>query len=195
MTTLLSLEDLVAGWEQPVLGPFSGTVARGEVVGLSGPNGAGKSTVLAAIAGAARVFSGQVQLASGCRLAYQTQQQPPLQGLPLTGRELLALTDSEPAGLPPWLADKLDRRLDRLSGGQRQFLALWAVLNSPADLILLDEPSNNLDVAGSRFLATAIRQRAARGAGMLVVSHEAELLASACDRQLSLTVEMGDLPG
>lgn len=189
MGALLSLEDLIAGWEQPVLGPFSGSVCRGEVVGLAGPNGAGKSTVLAAIAGSARVFSGAVVLSPGSRLAYQTQHQPPLQGLPLTGREMLALTDSDPQGLPPWLTDKLDQRLDRLSGGQRQFLALWAVLNSPADLILLDEPSNNLDVAGSRYLATAIRQRATKGAGIVLISHEAELLASACDRQLSLMVE------
>jgi ABC transport system ATP-binding/permease protein len=70
---------------------------------------------------------------------------------------------------------------------------LWTVLNSDADLILLDEPSNNLDVAGSQHLATAIRARAQRGknsgAGILLVSHEAELLAAACDRCVDLGVE------
>jgi hypothetical protein len=70
----------------------------------------------------------------GLRLALQTQDVPPVDGLPLSGRELLALTGASNDGLPHWLADRLDLRLDRLSGGQRHYLALWAILQAPADL-------------------------------------------------------------
>ena len=186
MEALLRLDQLLTGWAGPLVGPVSLTVNRGEVVGLCGPNGVGKSTVLAAIAGTARQFAGQCWLAQDCRVVLQTQHQPPLHGLPLNGHELLALTGAPPDGLPDWIGDKLHQRLDRLSGGQRQYLALWAVLNSPADVILLDEPSNNLDAAGSRHLAAAIRQRAQRGAGILLVSHEVELLNAACDQCVNL---------
>lgn len=186
MEPLLRLDNVSTGWHGPILGPLSLTVHRGEVVGLSGPNGIGKSTLLAALAGTARFFAGNYWKATGLRIAYQTQQQPPLQGLPINGRELLALTGASTIGLPAWLAGTLESRLDHLSGGQRQYLALWAVLNSEADLILLDEPSNNLDLAGSQHLASAIRARAQRGAGILVVSHEAELLATACHHTIAL---------
>lgn len=191
---LLRLEHLRTGWSAtaPIVGPLSLHVARGEVVGLRGPNGVGKSTVLAAIAGQAKIFAGNVWCAENCLITLQTQQQPPLQGIPLNGSELLALTGASSTGLPLWLIDKLSLRLDQLSGGQRQYLALWAVLNSKADLILLDEPSNNLDLAGSQHLASAIRQRAAQGAGILLVSHEAELLDQACDRHIDLLGEHDD---
>lgn len=186
---LLQLRQLVAGWQSPSVGPISFDLQRGEVLGLQGPNGTGKSTLLAAIIGRASIFNGELSLAIDSRVLIQTQQQPPLHGLPLTGRELLSLTSSNPSGLPTWLTDTLDSRLDQLSGGQRQFLALWAILNAPADLILLDEPSNNLDLAGSQYLAQAIRQRARTGAGIMLVSHEAELLGSACDRCIDLSTE------
>ena len=153
MSVLLHLEGLVAGWQQPATRPVELSLAAGEIVGLTGPNGVGKSTVLAAIAGRARVFSGRLTRPAGLRLALQTQDVPPVVGVPLSGRELLALTGASPVGLPPWLADRLDQRLDRLSGGQRHYLALWAVLDTPADLVLLDEPTNNLDRAGVAHLA------------------------------------------
>lgn len=186
MSELLRLEALVAGWDKPASRPLDLVVSAGEVVGLTGPNGVGKSTALAAIAGRARVYSGKIEKRPGLRLALQTQEVPPVVGLPLSGRELLALTGALPEGLPPWLEGRLDQRLDRLSGGQRHFLALWAVLQAPADLVLLDEPTNNLDAAGVSHLAEHLRERATGGAGMIVVSHDAAFVAAACDRVIVL---------
>lgn len=191
MAPLLQLSGVVAGWpgaaEKPVAGGFSLALAAGEIVGLAGPNGIGKSSLLALIAGGgACCVAGELQRAAGLRINWQRQEVPPFAGLPLNGHELLALTGAAAAGLPPWLADKLDWRLDRLSGGQRHFLALWAVLQAPGDLVLLDEPTNNLDVAGARWLAAHLRDRAAAGAGLLVVSHDADFLAACCDRIVHL---------
>lgn len=182
MSVLLRAEGLVAGWRQPATRPVDFTLGAGEIVGLTGPNGVGKSTVLAAFAGRARVFAGRIEQRPGLRLALQTQEVPPVDGLPLSGRELLALTGASLAGLPPWLADRLDQRLDRLSGGQRHYLALWAVLEAPADLILLDEPTNNLDAAGVRHLTAHLHERAGGGVGIVVVSHDAAFVEAACDR-------------
>ncbi|MDR0775785.1 MAG: ATP-binding cassette domain-containing protein [Azonexus sp.] len=186
MSLLLQAEALVAGWSEPATPALDLQVAAGEIVGLTGPNGVGKSTLLAAAVGRARIFSGRLTMAPGLRLALQTQQLPPVDGLPLSGHDLLAVTGAVPAGLPPWLEGRLGERLDQLSGGQRHYLALWAAIAVPADLLLLDEPTNNLDAAGVRHLAQALRQRAAAGVGILIVSHDADFVAALCHRTLVL---------
>ncbi len=181
----------MAGWQRPATRPLDLCLSAGEIVGLTGPNGVGKSTVLAALAGRATVFSGRVEQQPGIRLALQTQEIPPVDGLPLSGRELLALTSASAEGLPPWLAERIDRRLDGLSGGQRHYLALWAILQAPADLVLLDEPTNNLDAAGVAHLTAHLHDRAEAGAGIVVVSHDAAFVDAVCDRVLVL--EAGDV--
>lgn len=186
MTVLLRAQGLVAGWQQPATRALDLAIAAGEVVGLTGPNGVGKSTVLAAIAGRATVFAGRLERAPGLRLGLQTQDVPPVVGLPISGRELLALTGATSSGLPPWLAERLDTRLDRLSGGQRHYLTLWAVLQAPADLVLLDEPTNNLDQAGVAHLTAHLCERAENGSGLLVVSHDAAFVEAVCDRVIEL---------
>jgi ATPase subunit of ABC transporter with duplicated ATPase domains len=186
MNILLRAQGLVAGWQQPATRALDLAIAAGEVVGLTGPNGVGKSTVLAAIAGRATVFAGRLERAPGLRLGLQTQDVPPVVGLPISGRELLALTGATSSGLPPWLAERLDTRLDRLSGGQRHYLTLWAVLQAPADLVLLDEPTNNLDQAGVAHLTAHLCERAENGSGLLVVSHDAAFVEAVCDRVIEL---------
>lgn len=186
MSFLLRIEQLVVGWQQPTTRPIDLTLAAGEIVGLTGPNGVGKSTLLAVLAGRAKVFSGRLEQQPGLRLALQTQDVPPVDGLPLSGRELLTLTGASASGLPPWLAERLDIRLDRLSGGQRHYLALWAILQAPADLVLLDEPTNNLDTAGVAHLTAHLRERADAGAGIIVVSHDAVFVETVCDRAIVL---------
>ena len=90
------------------------------------------------------------------------------------------------AGLPPWLAGRIDDRLDRLSGGQRHYLTLWAVLLAPADLVLLDEPTNNLDRAGVDHLAGVLRRLAGSGIGLVLVSHDHEFVERVCDQVIVL---------
>lgn len=182
MSFLFKIEQLVAGWKQPTNRPLDLTVMAGEVVGLTGANGVGKSTLLAALVGRSRIFSGRLQTRDGLRIALQTQDIPPVEGLPLSGRELLALTGASGSGLPAWLAERIDLRLDRLSGGQRHYLSLWAILHAPADLVLLDEPTNNLDAAGVAHLVAHLRERAAMGTSVLVVSHDQAFVKVVCDR-------------
>lgn len=183
---LLELDALRAGYVRPVVGPLSLRLAGGEVVGIVGPNGVGKSTLLAALTGSARLFSGRIDKRPGLRLSLQQQQPPAIDGVPFNGQELLALTGATAEGLPPWLAPRLTQRLDRLSGGQLQFLYLWACLQAPADVVLLDEPTNNLDPEGVAFLEGALRRRAGQGAALLVVSHDARFIDAVCDRTVKL---------
>ncbi len=186
MSTLLTASGLVAGWQRPATAALDFTLESGRILGLTGANGVGKTTILSALAGRARIFAGNLVMRPGLRLALQTQDVPPLDGVPLSGRELLARTGAPAAELPPWLHGRLDQRLDRLSGGQRHYLALWAVLLAPADLVLLDEPTNNLDAAGVDHLAGVLRHLADKGTGIVLVSHDHEFVERVCDRVITL---------
>jgi len=189
---LIRARGLVAGWERPATAPLEFALESGRILGLTGANGVGKTTLLSALAGRARVFSGALEMRPALRLALQTQDVPPVEGVPLSGRELLALTGAAGDGLPPWLVGRLDDRLDRLSGGQQHYLTLWAVLQAPADLVLLDEPTNNLDAAGVAHLASALRRLAGLGTGIVVVSHDHEFVEAVCDQVIVLR-EAGDV--
>ncbi len=83
--------------------------------------------------------------------------------------------------LRPWL----DRRLDRLSGGQFQLLCIWACLIGGADLVMLDEPTNNLDPESESILADMLQQESAQRA-VLLVSHERDFIDRACSRILEV---------
>lgn len=196
MTPLLSLNGLVAGWSRPVVGPVSLRLAAGDIVGLWGANGSGKSTLLAAVAGQARCFGGGMDLAPGIALAVQAQAPVRFTPLPVTGRELLAVAGADPGAyadagaLPETLARLLPQRLDRLSGGQHQLLCVWAALAGPGRLVLLDEPTNNLDPTHMALLAQMLAARAADRA-VLLVSHERAFLDAHCTRVLELASSPG----
>jgi ATPase subunit of ABC transporter with duplicated ATPase domains len=185
-TPVLTVEALVAGYNAPVVGPVDLNVSAGEVVGFVGPNGSGKTTVLNAIVGVARVFAGQVIRRAGVRVEVQQQRPVRLPEMPLTGREYLRLTSAHRQPTPDALVPLLPVRLDRLSGGQFQLLHVWACLGSPADLILLDEPTNNMDTQAITALKDLLLKARDRGVGVVVVSHVRDLIDAVSTRIVSI---------
>jgi zinc transport system ATP-binding protein len=183
---------LVAGYGRAVIGPISLDVRAGEVVGIWGANGCGKTTLLNAIADRADVLDGRIERAPGLILAYQEQQPVRLPAMPITGHELLRYADASPDGMPSALRDGLGQRIDRLSGGQYQLLCVWAAMVGPANLILLDEPTNNLDPERETLLSDMLapRRLARRGEAqdraVLLVSHERGFLDNACSRVIEI---------
>ncbi len=178
-------------------------VAAGEVYGLLGPNGAGKTTALRMIAGLLAPTGGTVRV-MGHDVARDTDGAKAQLGFltgstglyaRLTAREVLAFF-GRVQGLSParltqridQVADQLhigkllDRRCEGLSTGEKQRVSVArAVLHDPPVLVL-DEPTNGLDVLASRFLRELVRAERDRGKAVIFSTHylaEAELL---CDR-------------
>ena len=183
-------------------------IAPGELVTLMGRNGSGKTTLLKCIVGLLRPQRGEIRLAGEsligretagiCRSVGYLPQEPDDLLFADTVADELAVTlrnhglfDSPP--IAP--ADLLDRlglsglaaSYPRdLSVGQRQRVALGAITVTRPRLLLLDEPTRGLDYPAKRELVRLLREWQAEGAGVLLVTHDVELVAQAADRVVVL---------
>lgn len=184
----------------------------GELVLLAGRNGAGKSTLLRLLLGVERPLAGTVQLhgrnlaawpaaARARALAYVPQDaENPFE---FTGRELVAmgrhahrqrgadLQVADQAAIGEALAavdatEFADRPVTTLSGGELRRIAVARALATAAPLLLLDEPTSNLDLEHALQLARLLRALAAAGRGILVASHDLNLMAPHSDRAVVL---------
>lgn len=183
------------------------SVRPGEVVGLLGHNGAGKTTLVSQIVGLLRPDAGGIRVAGvdavaapatarRC-VALQPQAQAPLDGLtPRTAIEiagrLRGMSRGDARRAAGILADELDigEWLDRraapdgggLSGGVRRLTAFAMAVVAPVPLVVLDEPTNDVDAARRRRLWKTVRRLGDEGAGVLLVTHnvvEAERVVDA----------------
>lgn len=184
--TLLQLNAVSVGYQKPVLADVSFTVHQGEVLGLSGSNGCGKSTLLKALSGEARVFTGTITKAPDLQISLQKQHPLRLANFPLSSHEYLRLMAADKAELPARLAVLRHKRVDSLSGGQFQLLSIWACLASNSQLVLLDEPTNNLDPAGVNLLLTMLNERQPQQS-IVLISHDKDFVQQTTTRQIDLT--------
>jgi len=176
----------VAGYTGPVVGPVSFDLHAGEVLGLGGANGSGKSTLLRALCGTARVFSGRIdRRRSGVRITHHQQRPEKPPELPLLGSELVALLGAQ-SDPPPLITGLMAQPIARMSGGQYQLLQAWACLNSGAEVVLLDEPTNNLDAVAIDVLS-GILHGLGPDRAVILVSHERAFLEANCSRQLDIS--------
>lgn len=161
---------------------------------LVGENGAGKSTLLKCLTGELELNSGQIVRSRGLRVGYVAQETP--EGLSdLTVREVLE-RDLPPDGSEAWKVDVLldehgiapemaEQRFGDLSGGwQRLFLIAAAMRLVEPDLLILDEPTNYLDLANINTLEAWLA--ADPRLPMLMVSHDREFLQRATSRTIFL---------
>ena len=180
MTTLISaLSVQLDTGNGTLFDNLSFTLKQGDRIGLIGHNGCGKSTLLKLLAGKLAPDSGQVQYASVCRLQWVAQQLPSR----LYAMSALQALQEAVASEQQWRAESLLAELDLqahahtpvsgLSGGQHTRLLLGRALLCQPNLLLLDEPSNHLDLPAMLWLEDFL----ARWSGSFVlVSHDARLL-------------------
>jgi energy-coupling factor transport system ATP-binding protein len=162
-------------------------VTEGEIVGLTGPNGAGKTTLAFLAAGGVRAKAGSVWRAPGVSPCY-VPQNPSLAfasgslEAEATRRRLAwrdVAAQLERSGLPA----HPHRHPLAFSHGERRKLSLVFTLALPGRrLILLDEPGSGLDGLGLQSLRRDIEALRCRGCGVVVITHDLDLLAGVCDR-------------
>jgi iron complex transport system ATP-binding protein len=210
----LALDGVTAGYSAPVLHDVSLRVEPGEMLALIGPNGAGKSTILRVAAGVLRPSRGRVCIDGddvgklpakerARRVAVVPQDGPVPSGLFV--REMVALgrtpyvrlllgpTAHDRAAVDNALAsvgigELADRRVDELSGGERQRVILARALAQEPRLLLLDEPTANLDLHHQVAMLELVRGLS-REQGLAVVAavHDLQLAALYCDRVILLS--------
>ncbi|HEY8721444.1 ABC transporter ATP-binding protein [Pengzhenrongella sp.] len=185
------------------------TVERGETVAVVGPSGSGKSTLLSCLAGIDEPAGGTVTV-GGERVSHRPEAdrariRARRIGVLLQSRNLLAhLGIAANIRLAQRAGDHRDRRpspqelLERvglghrgraipreLSGGELARAGLAVALANDPDIVLADEPTGELDGQSEQQILALLRERVGRGAGLLVVTHSAEVVRIA-DRVIAL---------
>ncbi|MCD2201336.1 ABC transporter ATP-binding protein [Halobacterium sp. KA-4] len=173
------------------------TVPAGSVYGLLGPNGAGKSTTIDALVGLVHATEGTVRVlgmdvrTSPVKIRRRTGILPdgftPYERL--TGREHLnaaaranrVTIDTDEALARVGLADAADRTAGGYSHGMTQRLGLAMALVGAPDLLVLDEPAAGLDPHGIELLRRIVREEHARGATVMLSTHQLAQVEAVCD--------------
>ncbi len=194
-------------------------IAAGEVVGLLGPNGAGKTTALRMLAGILRPTKGKV-LVGGVDLA-----EKPLEGKAMIGflsgdtqlyqrlspRETLLYFGRLHGLSETRLAERIeilirdlemesfsDRPCGTLSTGQKQRANIARAFLHQPSVLILDEPTNALDILSGRFIVESIRKERAAGRAILFSTHIMSEAQYLCDRIAFIhegrIVDVGDVP-
>ncbi|CAH0224156.1 ABC transporter ATP-binding protein uup [Agrobacterium fabrum] len=179
--------------ERVIVAPFSLRVHRGDCIGLVGPNGAGKTTLLKMLTGELEPDSGTVKLGTNLEIATLDQKREDLNPNEtlahyLTdGRGDNLLVNGEVKHVTGYMKDFLFQPeqartpIRNLSGGERARLILARILARPTNLLILDEPTNDLDIETLDLLQEIV---AGFSGTVILVSHDRDFL----DRTVTSTI-------
>ena len=209
MTIPLVASALTVGYGvEPVVEGISLTLQPGESLALVGTNGSGKSTLLKTILGLIPPVTGSLDVLGGKpgarpkQIAYLGQAHTARFVVPIRAVEVVRMGRFAELGLLGRTTDRdrqlvhdamehmevthlADEPLRSLSGGQQQRVYLAQVMAREADLLVLDEPTGGLDVAGRERYRELVEMALARGAAVITATHDIGE-ASGCDQVLLL---------
>ncbi|WP_456866565.1 zinc ABC transporter ATP-binding protein ZnuC [Ewingella americana] len=194
MPTLTTLNKIsVAFGNRRVLSDISLTLQPGKILTLLGPNGAGKSTLVRVVLGLVPPTSGTLTREPGLRIGYVPQKLHLDATMPLTVSRFMRLKpgvkrgDILPALKRVQAAHLLDQSMQKLSGGENQRVLLARALMNNPQLLVLDEPTQGVDVNGQLALYNLIDNlRCELGCAVLMVSHDLHLVMAKTDEVLCL---------
>jgi ATP-binding cassette subfamily F protein uup len=182
---VVEAKNLNFSWDtQAIVSDFKLRVLRGDRIGLVGPNGCGKSTLIKLLLGELAPQSGTVKLGTNLQIAYFDQQRLQLDESLTAGENVTGGGDFVTIGenqqhvvgyLGEFLftPDRIHAPITRLSGGERNRLLLAKLFTRPANLLVLDEPTNDLDMETMELLEEKLHEF--KGT-ILLVSHDREFL-------------------
>jgi sulfate-transporting ATPase len=191
---VIDFKDVSKGFgDRLLIDKLSFSVPPGAIVGIIGPNGAGKSTLFRMLMGIEKPDAGEVEIGSTVKLAYVDQSRDCLDGDKTVfdeisgGADLLTVGKYETPsrayiGRFNFKGADQQKRVNQLSGGERGRLHMAKTLISGGNVLLLDEPSNDLDVETLRALEDALLEF---GGSVLVISHDRWFLDRICTHILA----------
>jgi len=187
-----------------VIDDLSFDIMRGETFGLLGSNGSGKTTIIRALlgiyipTGGALLIDGKPYSVSGSvKLGYLPEERglykkESVIDIMMYFGQLKGLSRDEARAQSMSylqrvkLEDKAKLRLDKLSGGQQQKIQLGITVMGNPELLILDEPTKGFDPVNRRLLMNIIEEHQARGATVIMVTHQMEEVERLCDRIILL---------
>jgi len=172
--------------DRKVIRSFSGTIMRGDRIGIIGPNGAGKTTLLRLLLGELQPDTGRVRLGTNLQPVYFDQQRAQLDDAKTVidnlgdGSDFVEINGQKRhiiGYLRDFLfsADRARSPVSILSGGERNRLLLAKLFARPSNVLVLDEPTNDLDIETLELLEDLLMEYSGT---VLVVSHDRAFLNS-----------------
>lgn len=190
--------------DKTVIKDLSFDVFQGEVFGFLGSNGSGKTTTLRALLGLYEPTAGELLIDgkpyvvdSQINLGYLPEERGlykkekvldvmiyfgQLKGLNRNEAKEFSLKFLERVGL----SDKVNMRLDKLSGGQQQKIQLGVTIMGDPELLIMDEPTKGFDPVNRRLLMNIIEEQRKAGTTIIYVTHQMEEVEQLCDRLILL---------
>ena len=170
--------------EQPIIRDLSTTVFRGDRIGLIGPNGVGKTTLLKVLLGELKPQSGNVRVGTNTSVAYFDQLRAQLDEEKSVRENIgdgsdFVLINGQRKHVVGYLQDflfspeRVQTRVSFLSGGERNRLLLARLFTKPANVLVLDEPTNDLDAETLELLEELLANFSGT---LLIVSHDRAFL-------------------
>lgn len=184
-TKVITIEQASVSYDSTqILKPFDAQIMRGDRIGVIGPNGSGKTTLLKLMLGKLQPSSGSVEHGSKLDIAYFDQMRDQLdydktvfenvadgnETVPVNGKQRHVMTYLQDFLFTP---DRARASIKTLSGGERNRLLLARLFTQPANLLVLDEPTNDLDAETLELLEERILEF---DGTLLLVSHDREFL-------------------
>ncbi len=180
---LLNAENITKSYnERPLLQSISLAIDQGDKIGVIGVNGTGKSTLLKIIAGAQEAEQGQVTLGRGVRINYLSQNPVFQQEATILQQVLSGVSSLEREAksiLTKLGFTDLEQQVGPLSGGQKKRVALACALVSESEILILDEPTNDIDSPMVNWLENYLTPY--KGA-LLMVTHDRYFLDRVANR-------------
>ncbi len=194
---VIELESVTKGYgDRLLLDNFSARILPGSIVGIIGPNGAGKTTLLRMITGQEKPDGGSIRIGDTVKWAYadQTRNLDPEKTVweEITGGAETLTLGSRTMNSRGYVSSfnfagsDQQKKVDTLSGGERNRVHLAKTLTEGANVLLLDEPTNDLDVNTLRALEDALEDFAGCA---VVVSHDRWFLDRICTHILAFEGE------